>query len=70
LEFTASADNATRFLQSLPLRSEELRAAGLPVPDGVKTPLFIDRLIVKKQASDKVDEVRLWLQAMGFVFRE
>lgn len=70
LEFTASAESANHFLQSLPLRSEELRAAGLPAPQGVKTPLFIDRLIVKKQASDKVDEVRLWLQAMGFVFRE
>ena len=70
LEFTASAENAMRFLQSLPLRTDELRAAGLPAPDGVKLPLFIDRLIVKKQGADKADEVRLWLQSVGFVFRE
>jgi hypothetical protein len=42
----------------------------LPVAEADKTPLFIDRLIVKKQSPDKVDEVRLWLQATGFVFRE
>jgi hypothetical protein len=70
LEFTGSADSATQFLHSLPLRAEELRAAGLPVAEADKTPLFIDRLIVKKQSPDKVDEVRLWLQATGFVFRE
>lgn len=70
LEFTASADNATRFLQSLPLRSDELRTAGLPSGLTNKTPLFIDRLILKKQSPEKVDEVRVWLQAIGFVFRE
>jgi len=70
LEFTASADNAAHFLQSLPLRSDELRAAGLPVGNTNKVPLFIDRLIVKKQSVEKIDEVRVWLQAIGFVFRE
>jgi hypothetical protein len=70
LEFTASAESAANFLQSLPLRTDELRAAGLPAVPGEKTPLFIDRLIIKKQSPDKMDEVRVWLQAIGFIFRE
>jgi hypothetical protein len=70
IEFTASADSATQFIQSLPLRAEELRAAGLPVGSPDKSPLFIDRLIIKKQSPGATDEVRVWLQAVGFVFRE
>ena len=35
-----------------------------------KAPLFIDRLIVRKQSPDKPDEVRVWLRAVGFVLRE
>jgi len=70
VEFTASADSATRFVESLPLRADELRAAGLPAAPSEKMPLFIDRLIIKKQSPEKSDEVRVWLQAVGFVFRE
>ncbi|HWH70116.1 MAG TPA: hypothetical protein VNT26_12075 [Candidatus Sulfotelmatobacter sp.] len=57
VEFTASAGNAARFIQSLPARPE-------------KPPLFIDRFILKKQSPEKVDEVRVWVQALGFVPRE
>jgi hypothetical protein len=71
VEFTASADSAAEFVQSLPLRADEIRAAGLPGPPaGDKLPLFIDRLIIKKQSPEKLDEVRVWLQAIGFVLRE
>ena len=70
IEFTASAANAMRFVQSLPLHDEELRAAGLPAGTPDKVPMFIDRLIIKKQDPDKPDEVRVWLQAVGFIFRE
>ena len=70
IEFTASADSADRFIQSLPLRAEEIRAAGLTPSSPDKSPLFIDRLIIKKQTPAKPDEVRVWLQAVGFVFRE
>jgi len=70
LEFTASADNAARLIQSLPLRHDELQTAGLPESSADKAPLFIDRLIIKKQTPEKLDEVRVWLQAIGFVFRE
>jgi hypothetical protein len=70
IEFTAPADSATRLVQSLPLRAEELRAAGLPESSPDKSPLFIDRVIIQKQSPGTPDEVRVWLQAVGFVFRE
>jgi len=70
IEFTASADCATRFIQSLPLRADELATSGLPASSADKAPLFIDRLIIKKENPEKVDEVRVWLQAVGFVYRE
>src|SRR5262249_44401888 len=59
IEFTASADNASRFVQSLPLRAEEMRTVGLPEASADKAPLFIDRVIMKKQSPEKVDEVRV-----------
>ena len=70
LEFTASADNAARLVQSLPLRADELRAAGLPESPAGNQPLLLDRLIIRKQSPDKLDEVRVWLRAVGFVLRE
>ena len=35
-----------------------------------KPALFIDRLIIKKQAPEKPDEVRVWMRLIGFVLRE
>jgi hypothetical protein len=70
IEFTAPADSAVKFVQTLPLRTEELRAAGLTNAIVDKAPMFIDRLIIKKQSPEKLDEVRVSLQAVGFVLRE
>ncbi len=70
LEFTASFAGAARLIQSLPLRADELRAAGLPDAPNDKLPLFIDRLVIKKQSPERPDEVRVFLRAVGFVFRE
>jgi hypothetical protein len=70
IEFTAPATAAARLLQSLPLRADEIRAAGLPETKPDKPPLFIDRLAIRKQSPDKPDEVRVWLRLTGFVFRE
>jgi hypothetical protein len=70
LEFTASADNAVKFIQSLPLRAQEAKAAGFREVPAEKTPLFIERLMIRKQAPEKLDEVRVWLRAVGFVLRE
>jgi len=69
-EFTASGDNALKVIQSLPLRADELKAAGLPEAPAEKAPLFIERLIVRKESPEKLDEVRVWLQAVGFVLRD
>jgi hypothetical protein len=70
LEFTASGENALHVVQSLPRRAEEIRAAGLPAPERSTSPVFIDRLIIRKEAPEKPDEVRVWIRAVGFVFRE
>jgi hypothetical protein len=70
IEFTASVSNAARLLQCLPLRAEEIRAAGLPEAPTNKPVLFVDRLVLKKQSPDKADEVRVALRAVGFVLRE
>ena len=71
VEFTGSAASAARLIQCLPLRADEIRAAGL-LPDAPadKPVLFVDRLIVQKQSPDKPDEVHVWLRAVGFVMRE
>jgi hypothetical protein len=70
LEFTASATNAAMFLSTLPLRADEVRVAGLPEATVEKRALFIDHLVIKKQAPEKPDEVRVSLRAVGFVLRE
>jgi len=70
IEFTAPAENTTKLIQSLPLRAAEIRAAGLPEASPRKAPLFIDRLVIRKQTPEKQDEVRVWLRAVGFVLRE
>ena len=70
VEFTSSAASAAKLVQSLPLRADEIRAAGLLEVTNDKPVLFIDRLIVQKQSPDKPDEVHVWLRAVGFVLRE
>lgn len=70
VEFTASTESAAKVIQSLPLRADEIHAAGLPEAPPDKAPLLIDRLIVRKQTPEKLDEVRVWLRAVGFVLRE
>jgi hypothetical protein len=67
LEFTASGANAVRFLRALPLRAEEGLAAGYKDFSTNKPPLFIDRLVIRKQTPAKPDEVRVFLKVIGFV---
>jgi hypothetical protein len=57
-------------VKCLPLRADEIRAAGLPEAPADKPALFVDRLIIQKQSPDKADEVHVWLRAVGFVLRE
>lgn len=68
IELTGPTANVTRFLQTLPLRADEITAAELPAAPTNKPALFIDRLVLHKQSPDKPDEVRLSLRAVGFVF--
>jgi len=70
IELTGPVLSVARFLQALPLRASEIKAAGLPEAPTNKPALFIDRLVLRKQSPDKPDEVRLSLRAVGFVFRE
>ena len=70
VEFTASVSAVARFLQVLPLRTEEWRAAGLPNAPAEKPALFLDRIVLKKQTPEKPDEARVWLRVLGFVPRE
>ena len=70
VEFTAAAEQAAKVIESLPLRAQEIKAAGLPEPAQPKAPMFIDRLVIRKQSPEKQDEVRVWLRAVGFVLRE
>lgn len=67
IELTGPSQSVGRFLQALPLRTDEIKAAGLTAPEH-KPAIFIDRIIVKKQSPEKTDEVHLSLQATGFVF--
>ena len=70
LEFTALASNAEELIYSLPSRSEELRAAGWTNAPAEKPPLFIERLIMRKESADKPDEVHVLMQVVGFAMRE
>jgi hypothetical protein len=70
IELTGPIANVARFLQTLPLRADEIKAAGLPAGPVNKPALFIDRLVLRKQAPEKLDEVRVSLRAVGFVFQK
>ena len=70
LELTGSSESVATLLQSLPLRADEIKTAGLPEAPLEKAPLFLDRLVIKKQSPDKPDELRVALRAVGFVLRD
>jgi hypothetical protein len=70
IELTGSAETVSKLLTSLPLRGDELRSAGYPEAPVEKPPLFIDRLIIRKQSPEKPDEVRIFLRLASFVMRE
>jgi len=70
VEFTGDVPSVGRVIESLPLRGEELRAAGLVEAPPDKPALFIDRLIIKKQSPEKPEDVRVWMRLIGFVLRE
>jgi hypothetical protein len=70
VEFTGPVPSIGKVLQSLPLRGEELRGAGLVEAPPDKPALFVDRFVIKKQSPEKPDEVRVWMRLVGFVLRD
>jgi hypothetical protein len=70
IELSGPYTNVSRWLFGLSLRGDELRAAGVSQAASEKPPLFIDRLVIKKQAADKPDDVHVLLRVIGFVMRE
>jgi len=70
IELTGPADTVWKLLTSLPLRGDELRSSGFVDPPTEKPPLFIDRLVLRKQSPEKPDEVRVLLRVVAFVMRD
>jgi hypothetical protein len=70
IQLTGPAPAIIRFLESLPLRAEDLKARGLPEASTNKPALFVERIFLRKEGRDKVEDVRLELGACGFVQRE
>jgi hypothetical protein len=68
LELTGPAPAVARFLQCLPLRADELKAAGLPAGSTNKPALYVDRLMLRKQAPEKPEEIRATVRVVGFIF--
>lgn len=69
IELTGPISNVAQFLQTLPLRADEIQTAGLPLAPTNKPAMFIDRLVLRKQSPAKLDEARVSLRAVGFVFQ-
>jgi hypothetical protein len=67
IELIAPMPSAANFLSAIPLRAEEMKAAGLPESSAGKPSLFLDRLLIRKQTPEKPDEISLDLVISGFV---
>ncbi len=68
-EFTGAVSNVLNLLKSLPLRTEEVRASGLPGAVE-RPPVYIDRIIMRKERPEKVDQVRVLVRLAAFVYQE
>jgi hypothetical protein len=70
VNLTGSAVAVSKFLQSLPLRADDIKARGLPETSTNKPALFIDQIFLRKESRAKPDDVRLDLTVCGFVYRD
>jgi hypothetical protein len=68
IEVVASAPAAARFLESLPLRSGELEAQGLPEVGPEKPAYFIHRIFLRKESRERLDEVRLKVTVSSLIY--
>lgn len=70
LQLTGNMSAVNRFLTTLPLRTAEAQALGLPELPATKPALFIDRVMVRKESPEKPDIVRVELRAVALIYRE
>jgi len=70
LELTAPAPALAAWLETLPLRADEMKPARLPEARADKPAVFLDRLMLRKQSPDKPDEIRAAVRIVGFILRE
>jgi hypothetical protein len=70
LELTGTASNLQQWLQTLPLRPDEVRASGIAEAPADRPPLFIEHLIITKQTPEKPDEVRMLVRLVGYILKE
>lgn len=68
VELLASAPAAARFLESVPLRSDEIQERGLPEAGADKPAYFIHRVLIRRESREKLDEVRLRLTVKSLVY--
>jgi hypothetical protein len=68
LELVGSSPAVARFLESLPLRSDEIEAHGLPEAGPDKPAYFIQRIFVRKESRDQLDQVRLLLTVTSLMY--
>lgn len=70
IEVTGAENAIALFLRSLPGREDEWPHLGTPDEAPVKPAVFIDHLLLRKQAPEKTDEVRAALRLVCFLFNE
>lgn len=70
IELSGPMPAVTRFLESLPLRPAEAEAAGLAALPADKPALFIDRILLRKEAPERPDQVGLLVRVTGFFHRD
>lgn len=69
-EMIGSASSIAHFLRSLPLKDEEIAAAGLPSGGTNKPVLFIEKVLVRKHSPEQADQVNLELKVRGVLLRQ
>ncbi len=67
IEVEGPMNAVSDLLFALPLRAGEMKAAGLPESSPGKPTLFLDRLLLRKQTPEKLDQVNLQIVVSGFV---
>ncbi len=67
IELVGNGSAVQKFLEAIPLRTDEIQSRGLPEAAPGKPAYFIDRLIIRKESRDKFDEVRVRAIIRSFV---